>query len=245
MSAHQAVLFDCDGVLVNSEPLTMRVLRDLLSARGWDMPLTECMRRFVGKATRDEATMIETRTGQPLTQEWLDYFWAERDKVLRSCLQSVPGAAAVVEHAHALTEGRIACVSGADRAKVCMQLEKTGLQQWFDTRIFSGHEMPHNKPAPDVYLAAMHTLQVKPLSCFVIEDTVTGVCAGMAAGATVIGLCLPGNPVVTGADLQAAGASVVVQGLHEIPEILSAASQQATQTRQLPQRPYSAGRFSR
>ena len=86
MSAHQAVLFDCDGVLVNSEPLTMRVLRDLLSARGWDMPLTECMRRFVGKATRDEATLIEARTGQPLTQAWLDYFWAERDKVLRSCL---------------------------------------------------------------------------------------------------------------------------------------------------------------
>ena len=151
----------------------------------------------------------------------------------------------MVAHAHALTDGRIACVSGADRAKVCMQLEKTGLQQWFDTRIFSGHEMPRNKPAPDVYLAAMHALQVKPLSCIVIEDTVTGVRAGAAAGATVIGLCLPGNPVVTGADLQAAGASVVVQGLHEIPEILSAASQQATQTRQLPQRPYSAGRFSR
>jgi len=203
------------------------------------------MRRFVGMATRDEATMIETRPGQPLTQEWLDYFWAERDKVLRSCLQSVPGAAAVVEHAHALTDGRIACVSGADRAKVCMQLEKTGLQQWFDTRIFSGHEMPRNKPAPDVYLAAMHALQVKPLSCIVIEDTVTGVRAGAAAGAMVIGLCLPGNPVVIGADLQAAGASVVVHGLHEIPEILSGASQQATQTRQLPQRPYSAGRFSR
>ena len=98
MSTPQAVLFDCDGVLVDSEPLTMRVLRDLLSARGWDMPLTECMRRFVGKATRDEATLIEARTGQPLTQAWLDYFWAERDKVLRNCLQSVPGAAAVVAH---------------------------------------------------------------------------------------------------------------------------------------------------
>jgi HAD superfamily hydrolase (TIGR01509 family) len=224
MSAHRAVLFDCDGVLVDSEPLTMQVLRDLLSARGWDMPLTECMRRFVGKATRDEAALIEARTGQPLTQQWLEDFWAERDKVLRSCLQSVPGADTVVAQAHALTDGKIACVSGADRAKVTMQLEKTGLHQWFESRIFSGHEMPRNKPAPDVYLAAMHVLQVRPASCFVIEDTVTGVRAGAAAGARVIGLCLSGNPVVTGADLLAAGASMVVQSLHEIPQTLSALS---------------------
>jgi HAD superfamily hydrolase (TIGR01509 family) len=227
MSAHRAVLFDCDGVLVDSEPLTMQVLRDLLSARGWDMPLTECMRRFVGKATRDEAALIEARTGQPLTQQWLEDFWAERDKVLRSCLQSVPGADTVVARAHALTDGKIACVSGADRAKVTMQLEKTGLYQWFEARIFSGHEMPRNKPAPDVYLAAIHALQVQPASCFVIEDTVTGVRAGAAAGARVIGLCLSGNPVVNGADLLAAGASVVVQSLHEIPQTLSALSQEA------------------
>ena len=62
---HQAILFDCDGVLVDSEPLTMRVLRDLLAERGWDMSLKECMQRFVGKATRDEAALIEARTGQP------------------------------------------------------------------------------------------------------------------------------------------------------------------------------------
>ena len=218
----QAVLFDCDGVLVDSEPLTMQVLRDLLAARGWDMTLTECMRLFVGKATRDEAALIEARTGQPFTQEWLEYFWAERDKALRQHLQSVPGAAEVVAHAHAMTNGRIACVSGADRAKVTLQLQKTGFLPWFEGRIFSGHEMPRNKPAPDVYQAAMRALQVQPANCLVIEDTPTGVRAAVAAGAQVVGLCLPHNPVVAAADLLQAGAFCTIDHMQEMGPITTA-----------------------
>ena len=123
----QAVLFDCDGVLVDSEPFTMQVLRDLLAARGWDMTLTECMRLFVGKATRDEAALIEARTGQPFTQEWLEYFWAERDKALRQHLQSVPGAANIVTHAHTLMDGRIACVSGGRPCQSHLAVAKNGV----------------------------------------------------------------------------------------------------------------------
>ena len=218
---HQAILFDCDGVLVDSEPLTMRVLRDLLAERGWDMSLKECMQRFVGKATRDEAALIEARTGQPFTQAWLDYFWTERDKMLHRHLQSVPGAPAAVAHAHRLMAGRIACVSGADRAKITMQLQKTELLHWFDDRLFSGHEMPRNKPSPDVYQAAIQALQVQPQACLVIEDTTTGVRAGVEAGAQVVGLCLPDNPVVTAADLLHAGARHIVSSMHEVLPIIS------------------------
>ncbi|MDO4795488.1 MAG: HAD family phosphatase [Brachymonas sp.] len=219
---YQAVLFDCDGVLVDSEPLTMQVLRDLLAERGWEMTLTECMRLFVGKATRDEAALIEARTGQPFTQEWLAYFWAERDKALRQHLQSVPGAAEAVAHAHALTAGRIACVSGADRAKIHLQLQKTGLLPWFEGRIFSGHEMPRNKPAPDVYQAAMRALQVQPEHCLVIEDTPTGVRAAVAAGAQVIGLCLLANPIVKVDDLLQAGASRTITSMQEMLPFITA-----------------------
>ena len=218
----QAVLFDCDGVLVNSEPITMQVLRDLLAERGWNMSLEECMRCFVGKATRDEAALIEARTGQPFTQEWLDYFWAERDKMLHRHLQSVPGAPAAVAHAHARMAGRIACVSGADRAKITMQLAKTELLPWFEGRLFSGHEMPRNKPAPDVYRAAMHALQVPPAACLVIEDTATGVRAGLAAGAQVVGLCLPGNPVANAKDLLDAGACRIIHSMQDALPLISA-----------------------
>ena len=222
MSTDKAILFDCDGVLVDSEPLTMQVLRDLLAERGWDMSLAECMRRFVGKATRDEAALIEARTGQPFTQEWLEYFWAERDKMLHQHLRCIPGADTAVAQAHRCMQGRIACVSGADRAKVTMQLEKTGLNTWFGARVFSGHEMPRNKPAPDVYRAAIQALQLEPAACLVVEDTVTGVRAGVAAGAVVVGLCLPDNPVACAADLLQAGACHVMPDMQDMAGVTAA-----------------------
>ena len=77
----------------------MRVLRDMLAQRGWDMPLRECMHIFVGKATRDEAALIEAKTGQPFTQEWLHQFWAARDVALRAELQPIAGAAHIVQQA--------------------------------------------------------------------------------------------------------------------------------------------------
>ena len=83
--------------------------------------------------------------------------------------------------------GRIACASGADRHKVELQLDKIGLLDCFAGRIFSGHETPRSKPAPDVYLAAASALGVNPARCAVVEDTVTGAMAGVAAGATVFG----------------------------------------------------------
>lgn len=211
-----AVLFDCDGVLVDSEPLTMGVLRDMLEERGWRMSLQECMDIFVGKATKDEAVRIERETGQPFTIEWLHSFWARRDVALRDHLQAIPGALELVQQAHALTQGQIACVSGADRDKIGLQLGKTGMLPWFEGRIFSGHDMPRSKPHPDVYLAAMAQLRVPATQCLVIEDTVTGVRAGVAAGATVCGLCLPGNPVVSPEQLRTAGAQHVVEKLDHV-----------------------------
>ena len=101
MRRYQAVLFDCDGVLVDSEPLTMGVLRDMLEERGWRMSLRECMQLFVGKQTKDEAARIERETGQPFTTEWLHSFWARRDVALRERLQPVDGAPALVQQAHA------------------------------------------------------------------------------------------------------------------------------------------------
>jgi beta-phosphoglucomutase-like phosphatase (HAD superfamily) len=75
-----AVLFDCDGVLVDSEPITNGVLRDMLEEQGWKLSSAECMRIFVGKAVKDEAATIEAHTGKPLTEAWLDEFRGRRNK---------------------------------------------------------------------------------------------------------------------------------------------------------------------
>ena len=215
-----AILFDCDGVLVDSEPITNGVLRDLLEESGWSLTPEECMRVFVGKAVRDERAIIELRTGQPLTEDWMAEFYARRNRELQARLQAIVGAHEAVAAAHAHVAQRIACASGADRFKVEMQLAQVGLMDYFEGRIFSGHEMPRSKPAPDVYLAAAAHLGAPGARCLVIEDTTTGVTAGVAAGATVWAYCpLPEH----GSALRQAGASRLFSHMAELPGLLAAA----------------------
>ncbi|MGH8035590.1 MAG: HAD family hydrolase [Polaromonas sp.] len=216
----EAVLFDCDGVLVDSEPITNGVLRDMLEERGWKLTPAECMRIFVGKAVKDEAATIEAHTGRPLTEDWMGEFYARRNRELQARLQAIAGAHEAVAAAHAHAAQRIACASGADRFKVEMQLAQVGLMDWFDGRIFSGHEMPRSKPAPDVYLAAAAHLGAAGERCLVIEDTTTGVTAGVAAGATVWAYCPSPEH---GAALRQAGASQLFGHMAELPQLLAGA----------------------
>lgn len=216
----EAVLFDCDGVLVDSEGITNGVLRDMLEELGWRLTREECMRIFLGKAVRDERALIEARTGRPLSEEWLVRFRERRNEQLLAGVQAMPNAVAAVEAISARVQGRIACCSGADRWKVEMQLSKCGLLPFFDGRIFSGHEMPRSKPAPDVYLAAMERLGVRPQQCLVVEDTVTGATAGVAAGATVVGYSPPAAGHDVPAALRAAGASAILADLAQLPGML-------------------------
>lgn len=215
-----AVLFDCDGVLVDSEPITNGVLRDMLEERGWKLSSAECLRIFVGKAVKDEAALVEARTGQPLTEDWMVSFRERRNTGLIAGLKAIRGAVDAVTHIHRQHAGRIACASGADRFKVELQLEKCGLMPSFRGRIFSGHEMPYSKPAPDVYLAAAAALGVDPKRCAVVEDSTTGVLAGTAAGATVFGF----SPAGAGHDapdlLRQAGATRIFTHMRDLAQML-------------------------
>ena len=181
----EAVLFDCDGVLVDSEAITCGVLRDMFEEQGWRMTLDECMRRFVGHTVKSQRALIEANTGFPLTDDWLQQFFARRNERLERQITAIKGVHEAVAHLHEHCQGRIAVASGADRFKVEMMLAKVGLHRFFEGRIFSGHEMPRSKPHPDVYLAAAAHLQVPPSRCLVVEDTTVGITAGVAAGATV------------------------------------------------------------
>ena len=217
---YDALLFDCDGVLVDSEAITNGVLCTMLNEAGWVLAPDECMRLFIGKTVRSEAARIQAHTGKPLTDAWMAAFYKRRNVRLEAELQAIDGALDAVAAVHARLGGRIACASGADRYKVEMQLQKVGLAPYFAGRVFSGHEMPATKPAPDVYLAAAAALGVPPQRCLVVEDTVTGVTAGVAAGATVVGLCP--SPVGHGSPeaLRAAGAVQVLAHLRELPALL-------------------------
>lgn len=215
-----AVLFDCDGVLVDSEPITNGVLRDMLEELGWKLTPAECMRLFVGKAVKDERGLIEARTGRPVTDEWLTLFRERRNERLVRELTPIRGALQAVAQIHEQFRGRIACASGADRFKVELQLRQCGLMPYFDGRYFSGHDLPRSKPFPDVYLAAATALGVDPRRCAVVEDTVPGTRAGVAAGAAVFGY----SPAEAGHDapaaLRAAGAVEIFDDMAGLAALL-------------------------
>jgi HAD superfamily hydrolase (TIGR01509 family) len=208
----QAVLFDCDGVLVDSEAITCGVLRDMFEEQGWRMTLAECMQRFVGYTVKSQRELIEANTGVPLTDEWLQRFFVRRNERLERQITAIEGIHDAVAHVHGHCQGRIAVASGADRYKVEMMLRRVDLHHFFDGRIFSGHEMPRSKPYPDVYLAAAAHLQVPPAQCLVVEDTPVGIAAGVAAGATVWAYA-PGT--VDAAPLLQAGAAQVFRHMGE------------------------------
>ncbi|WP_231867698.1 HAD family phosphatase [Snodgrassella sp. CFCC 13594] len=215
----QAALFDCDGVLVDSENITNRVLQQMLNESGWHITEAECMRCFVGKMVISQKALIEANTGKPLTDTWMAEFYQRRNRALAEEVCAIDGAVAMVQSIYAAFSGRIACASGADRAKLTMQMEKVGLWPYFESRVFSGHDVAANKPAPDVYLAAALGLGVLATNCVVIEDSVTGVRAGAAAGATVLAFCPHGHHTSAHA-LKVAGAQVVFADLATLTSAL-------------------------
>ena len=222
-----AVLFDCDGVLVDSEPITNRVLAEMLGELGWHITTEESMNTFTGKAVKDEAALIEQKTGFRITDDWLKTFRARRNEALERDLVAIPRAPEAIREIHARLDGRIACASGADRHKVELQLAKVGLLEYFEGRIFSGHEMPRSKPHPDVYLAAARALEVDPARCAIVEDTVTGAMAGVAAGATVFGYSTGESGHSGPGPLLSVGAVRVFSDMAELPALLSGYGLQA------------------
>jgi len=220
-AAFDAVLFDCDGVLVDSERITNQVLAQMLGELGWPITPEESLRIFLGKMVKDEAALIEANTGVALTEDWLAQFRARRDAALAREVAEIPGACAAVRELYRAFDGRIALASGADRRKIELQLDKVGLYDCFAAHIHSGHEMPRGKPHPDVYLAAAAGLGVDPARCAVVEDSVTGALAGLAAGATVFGYS-PDEPGHSSADaLRDAGVAQVFTRMAQLPSLIA------------------------
>jgi HAD superfamily hydrolase (TIGR01509 family) len=177
----ELVIFDCDGVLVDTEPTASRVLVAMLARVGIAMSDAECTRTFVGRSLAASVAIIEQRLGAPLpagfVDEWHRALFAEFHRGVRP----MPGVMAALD-AIALPTC-VASSGGHDRMRIT--LGSSGLLPRFAGRIFSATDVARGKPFPDIFLHAARAMGVVPARTAVIEDSPAGVTAGVAAGMTV------------------------------------------------------------
>jgi len=205
-------IFDCDGVLVDSEPVANRVFTDALAELGLGIEHAEVCRDFVGLSMRCCMEIVERRLGRAVPDGFVEELQRRTFDAFRAGLRPVPGVVAAL--------GRIAlptCVaSSGEHEKMRLTLGLTGLLPRFEGRMFSATDVERSKPHPDLFLHAARSLDVPPADCAVVEDSVPGVRAAVAAGMCALGY----GPGEEGARLAAAGA-VVFAAMDELPELLA------------------------
>jgi HAD superfamily hydrolase (TIGR01509 family) len=210
------VIFDCDGVLVDSEPIATRVLAEAIAEVGWPMAESEVQARFRGGTIADIVAAVETHIGTAVPDGWVQGFDRRRDAAFRAGLQPVPGAAEAVRGVRNL--GFDVCVASQGRlAKSRLTLGLTGLDALFDpARVFSAYDVERPKPAPDLFLHAARTCGHDPARTVVVEDTRTGVLAARAATMRVLAYAADGDA----AALAEAGGEPFGD-MRELPALLS------------------------
>ncbi len=207
------LIFDCDGVLVDSEPLANRVLNEALTELGLQISLEESTERFTGLSMPSCVALAEQMLGRRLPRTFVSDLERRTERVFRRSLRPVAGIADLLEHIQA----PLCVASSGSHAKIRSSLELTGLRQWFpEEAIFSAEDVTRGKPAPDLFLFAARRSGFPAERCFVIEDSVPGVRAGVAAGMRVFGYGERTSP----RQLGAAGATVFTR-MHELADLLA------------------------
>jgi HAD superfamily hydrolase (TIGR01509 family) len=212
----ELIIFDCDGVLVDSERLSIKVDAMYLERLGWPMPEAEIIDRFVGRSDADMRADIERHIGRPIPADVEEEFSRLYLQTLEAELAPVPG----VREALDLIPTPRCVASSGDHQKIRRNLALTGLDGYFDDRIFSATDVAHGKPAPDLFLHAASSLGVDPSRCAVVEDSGFGVEAALAAGMRAFAFA--GG--VTPTERLARPGAVVFTDMRELPGLLEAAA---------------------
>lgn len=183
----QLVIFDCDGVLVDSEVISNEVLARRLTAEGLSTTLAQARRDYQGLLLADIRAAAEAKVGRQLPQDWLALYEHERDEAFRDGLKPVPGAAEALGRIRSV--GLRVCVASQGKLeKIRLSLGLTGLLDLFSEQaLFSAYSVPRGKPHPDLFLHAASAMGVGPAACAVVEDTPSGVTAAVAANMRVLG----------------------------------------------------------
>jgi HAD superfamily hydrolase (TIGR01509 family) len=227
VSIPKFVIFDCDGVLVDSEGISNTVLASALSTAGVSTTTEEAQSRYRGMLLADVATIVEAETGTELPARFWEQYERDRDRAFATALAAVDGAREAVLAAKAL--GLAVCVaSQGRRSKTELTLGLAGLRDLFDSgAIFSAYEVPRGKPHPDLFRHAAATMRVPVQACVVVEDTPIGVRAAQAADMAAVRLA--SEPAMNG---PGAHGEHLIGSLAELPPLLDRLCRTGTQEAQ-------------
>ncbi len=189
---YDLVMFDCDGTLVDSEPIDDEVVVDILREAGVEGDLQRVMGTTTGMSTAAMWRVFDREAGRPVPASVLDNYDARVLAALAERVEAMPGAVDAV--ARITASGTKMCVASAgEHEKMDVTLGRTGLLPYFEGRIFSATQVANGKPAPDLFLFAAERMGVTPERCAVIEDSRLGVMAGVSAGMATFGYCPRGD----------------------------------------------------
>jgi HAD superfamily hydrolase (TIGR01509 family) len=210
----ELVIFDCDGVLVDSERIAVRIDSQLCGELGWPLTEEEVVERFLGRTSEYMIAEIEANVGRPLPDAWETDFEPRYRAALEAELGPVDGVLDALERITL----PVCVASSGSHAKMELTLGLTGLYERFAGRIFSAHDVANGKPAPDLFLFAAERLGVEPSRCAVVEDSRFGVEAARAAGMRAFGYA---GGLTPAARLEGP-ATVVFADMRELPALLDA-----------------------
>ncbi|WP_176085958.1 HAD family phosphatase [Martelella sp. HB161492] len=221
MSSFDLIIFDCDGVLVDSEFLAAQVESKLLTEAGYPITAGEIGERFAGMTWRDILLSVEKEASIPLQANLIDQSYVILDERLKRELKAIPGIREAVSE---LSEPRCIC-SNSTLERLDMMLTKVGLIDLFQPNIFSAESLGPDrvKPKPDIFLFGAEKMGADPKKTLVIEDSVHGVMGAKAAGMRVVGFTGGSHTYPSHADrLTDAGAETVIARMNDLPAVATA-----------------------
>jgi HAD superfamily hydrolase (TIGR01509 family) len=220
LGAADLIIFDCDGVLVDSEPIAIAVLRRFLNDIGLPVTEEETYRTFLGRSWSAVERAVETARGRPLSEAETTAFRRDLFGRFRTDLRPMPGVFATLD---ALRDWRYCVASSSIPERLNLTLDVTGLAPRFAPHIFSASMVSRGKPAPDLLLLAAESMGVEPRRCVVVEDSPIGIEAARAAGMGVVAF-LGGGHVRPGRLAAAAAAlspDATIDRLADLPLVLA------------------------
>jgi HAD superfamily hydrolase (TIGR01509 family) len=213
--ACRALIFDCDGVLIDSEVLVCRIAAEELTDIGFPITTEQVIHRFAGRPDREMRAEIEQEWGHALPEDYRERVNARTIESYATDLKIMPG----LEEALDQVTLPICVASSSFPQKLQLGLETAGLYQRFMPNVVSATLVAHGKPQPDVFLFAAGWMKTSPMECLVIEDSVAGVTAAVAAGMPVLGFTGGSHCDARHQDrLRAAGATSVFSHMQELPK---------------------------